>query len=331
MSKNLIFFSSHLGQNVGGAEISSELIIKDLSSKFSVKLFSFRPQRKFILLPKLNNNIIYIRGFHFFRRPLPFFNYFLNRFFLLSFFKKQRSDVLITYGIYSPCVVLPSKAKKKIVYIRSLIELGFNFNYHQDCTNRLIKNILIRIDIPFKALFMRDLNAAFQSSSIIANSYFVKDLIRKHFGIHAKVELPIIDIGGIKLAPESSRKEIVFVGDSHWKGLHLVLKIASILHNYNFVIYSRKSISVNGRKNVFIKEWTIDKSEIFSKASLVIVPSQAIESYGRVSREAFLLKIPVLVSNIGGLPETVDYKKKYIVDEYQSVSAWEDRILKTLK
>ena len=46
----------------------------------------------------------------------------------------------------------------------------------------------------------------------------------------------------------------------------------------------------------------------------------------RVSREAFLLNIPVLVSKRGGLPETVDEKQKYIVEDYLNPEIWKKKI-----
>ena len=66
--------------------------------------------------------------------------------------------------------------------------------------------------------------------------------------------------------------------------------------------------------------------DIYKYAKLVIVPSIWEEAYGRVSREAYILGLPILVSNIGGLPESVDYKEEFIVNDYKNIKNWVERI-----
>lgn len=329
-SKKAIFFSSHLGQNIGGAELSSLAIIKKLQKKSKVELISFYPDYKYCNSQPLIKNVFYINGLHILRRGLPFLNYLLNHNFLLNFFSARKADILISQGIYSPSVVLRSRVKHKIIFVRSVLELGIDKNYHKSLLRKIIKKFLIFIDWPFRRIYRYHLIKAYKKSIVVANSFYVKELIYQNFGISVKVEEPIIDISEIKLLPRKLRSDIVFIGDSHWKGLHLVYQMASILNNLNFVVYSRFNLKGNHPKNILIKNWTTNKSEIFASANLVIVPSQALETYGRVSREAFLLKIPVLVSNLGGLPETVDFKKEMIVEDYSSVSAWVKQILKVI-
>ena len=65
-------------------------------------------------------------------------------------------------------------------------------------------------------------------------------------------------------------------------------------------------------------------------SKLVIVPSQWKEAYGRVAKEAILLNIPVIVSDIGGLKEAVDYDKSKLVKNYKSIEEWIKKIQKLL-
>ena len=72
--------------------------------------------------------------------------------------------------------------------------------------------------------------------------------------------------------------------------------------------------------------WKKNEVDIYKYAQVVIVPSICEEGYGRVSREAFLLNIPVLVSNRGGLPETVDGKQSHIIEDYLNPQIWKEKI-----
>ena len=72
--------------------------------------------------------------------------------------------------------------------------------------------------------------------------------------------------------------------------------------------------------------WKKNEVDIYKYAQVVIVPSICEEGYGRVSREAFLLNIPVLVSNRGGLPETVDGNHSYIIEDYLNSQTWKEKI-----
>ena len=46
---------------------------------------------------------------------------------------------------------------------------------------------------------------------------------------------------------------------------------------------------------------------------MVLVPSLWKEAYGRVAKESILLNIPVLVSDIGGLKEAVNYDDSKLI------------------
>ena len=60
--------------------------------------------------------------------------------------------------------------------------------------------------------------------------------------------------------------------------------------------------------NLIVKNWSSKFTNDLTSCKLLIVPSLCDENYGRVAREKFIIGGKVLVSNIGGLPETVDFK-----------------------
>ncbi len=94
----------------------------------------------------------------------------------------------------------------------------------------------------------------------------------------------------------------------------------------NFYFFSRYVKSPQKDANIFWMPWQKNEIDIYKYAKIVIVPSICEEGYGRVSREAFLLNIPVLVSKRGGLTETVDEKQKYIVEDYFNPEIWKKKI-----
>ena len=57
--------------------------------------------------------------------------------------------------------------------------------------------------------------------------------------------------------------------------------------------------------DVFLGDYTTDKIRLLSRASVLVVPSQAHESFGLTIVEAMALSIPVVCTNVGGMPEVL--------------------------
>tara|TARA_B100000029_G_C17507081_1_gene934868 strand:+ start:277 stop:1218 length:942 start_codon:yes stop_codon:yes gene_type:complete len=89
---------------------------------------------------------------------------------------------------------------------------------------------------------------------------------------------------------EKKKNQIVFVGrDSYEKGIDILQKIESMVN-----------VSIKYCTNM---EWA-NAMKIMKESQLVIVPSR-IESIPQVIKEAFFLKVPVIATNVGGIPELV--------------------------
>ena len=179
-------------------------------------------------------------------------------------------------------------------------------------------------------LYKNELVEALNNSTVIANSIYIAQVIKELYGVDSKVEYPIIDIDRLKLEfdslPEAQDVGISFIGDSEVKGLGLAKVIAQSLPEEKFCFYSRYHSKRIIEGNIIYLPWEINPAMIYKRAKLVIVPSQWREAYGRVARESYLLGIPVLVSNIGGLPESVDYNEDNIINNYTEVNEWISQI-----
>lgn len=67
--------------------------------------------------------------------------------------------------------------------------------------------------------------------------------------------------------------------------------------------------------HIYLLGFRADAMSLIAQSDLVVVPSQAYESFGYMALEAMSQKIPVVSTNVGGLPEVVkDGETGFIVD-----------------
>lgn len=135
------------------------------------------------------------------------------------------------------------------------------------------------------------------------------------------------------ISPVETIKKVMMVGVSNDKGIDVFLKIVNRFPFLEFVLIGDPKISVG----VNIKDgnltrygWTQLNRNILKDIDLVLVPSQWDEPFGRISTEALLMGKLVLVSDKGGLPETVAYQEKLIVNS-NDVDGWCSRIAEIIK
>ena len=129
-----------------------------------------------------------------------------------------------------------------------------------------------------------------------------------------------------KVKEEIKEKGIVFVGDAIIKGIEIAKELAKAMPERKFYFFTRYVQEATIENNIVWMPWQKREVDIYKYASVVIIPSIWEEAYGRVSREAYTLDIPVLVSNIGGLPESVDEKEEFIVNDYKNIDSWREKI-----
>ena len=259
-----------------------------------------------------------------------YLEYLLNRRKIYQYFQSLDDGfTLYSYSIYAP-IAINSFAGKTKFFIRSETDLAINPNYHSGL-KKLIKSIYVFIEYPAFLIYKRDLKKAIDKSEVISNSNFMAEKLMLLYNKKSYVEYPFVDETRLKndfskFKNKIKNKGVVFIGDSPIKGLEIAKEIASLMPRTNFYFFSRFISSTKKIKNISWMAWKKNEVDIYKYAKVVIVPSICEEGYGRVSREAFLLNIPVLVSNRGGLPETVDGKYNYIIEDYLNSQTWKEKI-----
>ena len=75
-----------------------------------------------------------------------------------------------------------------------------------------------------------------------------------------------------------------------------------------------------------LRGWTHDVRPFYAAMDALAVPSELMESFGRVSIEAQALEVPVLASRIGGLPESLEEGTTGWLLPPGDVAAWRDAL-----
>jgi glycosyltransferase involved in cell wall biosynthesis len=112
-------------------------------------------------------------------------------------------------------------------------------------------------------------------------------------------------------AVKPDRSSAVFVNPSPHKGEVLVRNLAAARPDvpFLFVVNQAGSANKGGQQrsngNIRYIGPLDDMRQVYRHAKLALMPSQWLETWGRVATEAQFSGIPVLASNRGGLPEAV--------------------------
>lgn len=329
-------YSKFLGYNVGGAEISTISLLQSESSKSSRIRVVCHGRPKFlghlcdrISLPS-DWGFTTLDGLYSFNK-FSFMEYAVNRKSISAWFEGLHSDELWAYGVTAPAAINAFGGATKY-FVRSESDLGINRNYYSG-GKKFLRAGYSGLQYLAKKMHDADLGYAIERSYVVANSKYMATRTESLFGVAPEVVYPPVDVSEIRrrLRSVKQNKEwIVFVGDNDAKGLRHVLDIAKGLPRCKFKIFSRFIKAARHEGNINWMPWQTEPWRIFVDARLIIVPSQWEEAYGRLAREAFLLGIPVLVSNVGGLPEAVDSVESSIVDDFRNPSAWIEEINKVM-
>jgi glycosyltransferase involved in cell wall biosynthesis len=159
-------------------------------------------------------------------------------------------------------------------------------------------------------------------------SQFMATLIKSRFGLEATVIHPLVDPALYRT--ETTREVVTFVNPTPFKGLQVALHLARRRPDIRFEFVESWPLRDDQRQslmaelaalpNVTFTPRTDDMRSIYGRSRILLAPSHA-ESWGRVVTEAQASGIPVIASNVDGLPESVG--DGGILVDLPDLPAWE--------
>lgn len=161
------------------------------------------------------------------------------------------------------------------------------------------------------------------------NSPYLATFARAYLGLAPALVPPVFETSEYHCRPEGDR--ILFVNPVANKGIHLVEAIARRLPHRRFLVVKSWPDQPNfplvafQRDNVEWEESTYDMRPVFARAKLVLMPTILEEGWGRTVSEAQISGIPAIVSDRGGLPDTVG-PGGLVVPLADPVERWSDAI-----
>lgn len=154
---------------------------------------------------------------------------------------------------------------------------------------------------------------ALRNTSFIANSRFTARTHEERFGIRCHVLPPSIDPDLYRV--EVSGDAVVFINPHPLKGVDVAVEIAARCPDIPFRFVESWSLNdayrselvarLAAHPNITLEPRTSDMRSVYSRARLLLAPSQWEEAWGRVASEAHVSGIPVVGSRRGGLVDAI--------------------------
>jgi glycosyltransferase involved in cell wall biosynthesis len=130
------------------------------------------------------------------------------------------------------------------------------------------------------------------ADKLTTDSKMVQKIYKEKYGLNFEFLFAPLDIDKFKDIPEVKKKnnQIIYIGrDSYEKGIDILRNIEPKINGN--VVYCTSL------------PWK-DTMTILKSSAILVVPSR-MESIPQVIKEAFFLKVPVIATNVGGIPELV--------------------------
>jgi len=300
------YHSAGYGSPIGGGEISNRLLLEGLADRGWD-----------VIVVTANSDIVGEANGVKVKRVMKSKNSFMSVFFRQFFLKRESCRIAKRFN---PDVVVCGPTALRIAR-----EVSARFGVRCGLIVRAFENFefLSESSSPHLSLKLRVVKMLLgnyqavdnQPDFCVFNSQYMRDIIEPHIKGRGYVVYPSVDVD-VKSRLLTEIKRVHMVGLSYEKGFKILKGLADYFPNINFSVYGKKSgqIFEDGLPvNVIYKGWA-SLNEIYGGCDVFIVPSQIEEAFGRVAIEALSFGCIVLVSDKGGLPETVDYDPELILD-----------------
>lgn len=156
-----------------------------------------------------------------------------------------------------------------------------------------------------------------EAAGVVVVSRFLRDYFQRWAGIDARVvHFPVYGPGPFPALENFARGAVTLINACAIKGLPIFLELARRFPEVELAAVpswgttSEDRLLLTQAPNVRILPATEDIDELLRQTRILLVPSLWQEAFGLVAVEAMLRGVPVLASDVGGLPEAklgVDY------------------------
>ncbi len=163
---------------------------------------------------------------------------------------------------------------------------------------------------------------------VLANSKFFRDRLRREHRVRCELLYPAVDLERYRVS-QNSHQYMTMINPVKVKGVLAFLQMALALPRRQFLVVEGWATPVEILRlikkmpNVTYLEKQVDMRCVYEKTHVLIVPSQWDEAFGRVIVEAQVNGIPVLASQVGGIPEALG-EGGVLVKDFKNPEAWLD-------
>ena len=197
---------------------------------------------------------------------------------LKAIVSREKFDVVHAFNIPSAFAMKYVNAKKKVLSIHGVYSEQVDA-LHSDATATMASIT--------EAKVLEWADKLTTDSKIVQKSY------KEKLGFNFEFLYAPLDVSKFNILDETSKikNQIVYIGrDSYEKGIDILKEIEPKINGN--VIYCTDL------------KWK-EAMNILKKSSMLVIPSR-MESIPQVIKEAFFLKIPIIATNVGGIPELIE-------------------------
>ena len=191
---------------------------------------------------------------------------------------KEKYDVVHAFNVPSAFAMKYTNAKKKVLAVHGVYSEQVDA-LHSETTSSIVSSA--------------ELKVLKWADKLTTDSKNVKKRYKEKLNVDVEFLFGPLDKKEFEFIKDIPKKEnqVVYVGrDSFEKGIDILRKIESRINGN--VVYCTDMKWEEAMKNL-------------KASSLLVVPSR-MESIPQVIKEAFFLKIPIIASNVGGIPELIE-------------------------